>query len=686
MFRRLRSATLDDLLVSLLIVVIGGLGLLTLLYWLTGQVAGRLFGGAWPHIGFVEMGAVMVDALRDPADPTSAWPQPAQELLPGPVAFYTIMFGLFVLPVVALILLVAVGMRGRPRFGRLSGPVPPGPVGTAPRARRRARGPGWASGRDLRRLQVRLGGEPGRLTLGKVNGRLVAAEPGQSVIVLGPPGSGKTTGLVAPALLEWDGPVVVATSSPELVLDTARRRGQLGGVWAFDPGGVCSLPRAAWSPLDAAGTWEEAVRTAGSLVTASAPAPAGAEPVRGAETASLLAPLLYAASRSFLGLGELARWVQRQDRDEVSAVLAAGEPAAADAFAAAWRLPETARDDLYAAAQQVLAPWADPRVRRALGPSGGDEASANGNGNGAAAPEGTRERASGARRLAAPNGNGDADGGHADDGHAGGGHSDGGWERFNPALLLDGGVNTLYLLAPAHDLQRLRPLLVTLLQEVVSTAYERGVDGRARRAGQQLLVVLDDAAEVAALRSLDVHASTAGGQGVQLVSVFRNVAQVRARYGERADNVITSHRARIVLSGTTDPATLDYLANLLGDERFRPPAPAGEDGGDGRRGRRARPPAPPPSRSAVRVSPADALRQPRPSAGLLIYGYLPPAELELRPWFRDRRLRALAGAPRLLAGRSKSRVLTPMAGRRPPRARDVFPNLGAPTRRGRQRP
>jgi hypothetical protein len=232
-----------------------------------------------------------------------------------------------------------------------------------------------------------------------------------------------------------------------------------------------------WSPLDGAATWEESLRTAGSLVTAATPAaPEGGG--QGPDTAGLLAPLLFAANRSYLGLGELSRWAQRQDRDEVAAVLAsAGEPAAGDAFEAVWRLPEPARAEVYAAAQQVLAPWTDPRVRRALGTVPGPLDGAG-----------------------SVNGNGTRDGaGHGADATEGGAgaHAD----RFTPTALLDGGVNTLYLLAPPHELQRLRPLLVALLQEVVSAVYERAASGDGRRLDPPLLMVLDDAAEVATLRS-----------------------------------------------------------------------------------------------------------------------------------------------------------------------------------------
>ena len=67
------------------------------------------------------------------------------------------------------------------------------------------------------------------------------------------------------------------------------------------------------------------------------------------------------------------------------------------------------------------------------------------------------------------------------------------------------------------------PLFATLVAQVVEAAYER--------AGRQgapldppLLVVLDEAANVAPLAELDVLASTAAGHGVQLVTVWQDLA------------------------------------------------------------------------------------------------------------------------------------------------------------------
>ena len=43
-----------------------------------------------------------------------------------------------------------------------------------------------------------------------------------------------------------------------------------------------------------------------------------------------------------------------------------------------------------------------------------------------------------------------------------------------------------------------------------------------------------------------------------------------------------------------------------------------------------------------KLAPANVLREMRPGKGILVYGHLPPTQLALRPWFKERRLRQLA--------------------------------------------
>jgi type IV secretory pathway TraG/TraD family ATPase VirD4 len=92
----------------------------------------------------------------------------------------------------------------------------------------------WASRRDLRPLMIGAP-EPGRLVLGVAQGRLVAADAGHSLLVVGPTQSFKTTGLAVPALLEWRGPILAASVKGDLLRDTVAWRESQGRVWIYDP-------------------------------------------------------------------------------------------------------------------------------------------------------------------------------------------------------------------------------------------------------------------------------------------------------------------------------------------------------------------------------------------------------------------------------------------------------------------
>ncbi len=81
--------------------------------------------------------------------------------------------------------------------------------------------------------------------------------------------------------------------------------------------------------------------------------------------------------------------------------------------------------------------------------------------------------------------------------------------------------------------------------------------------------MLDEAANVAPLAELDVLASTAAGHGVQLVTVWQDLAQLQARYGTRAGSVVNNHRVKVFLSGIADPGTLEHASSLIGETELR---------------------------------------------------------------------------------------------------------------------
>src|SRR5262249_51178911 len=153
----------------------------------------------------------------------------------------------------------------------------------------------WARPRDLRALRVRAA-QLGRLTLGCVAGQLVAAEPRQSVIVIGPTQTGKTTGFAVPAILEWQGPGLATSGKSDRLRDTRARRAAIpdASVWVYDPTRSTGLPAAGWTPLAGCETWQGAQRVASWLVQSARGSSAGIEnaPFWYGATEKLLAPLL----------------------------------------------------------------------------------------------------------------------------------------------------------------------------------------------------------------------------------------------------------------------------------------------------------------------------------------------------------------------------------------------------------
>jgi type IV secretion system protein VirD4 len=193
------------------------------------------------------------------------------------------------------------------------------------------------------------------------------------------------------------------------------------------------------------------------------------------------------------------------------------------------------------------------------------------------------------------------------------------------------GANTLYVCAPQHEQARLAPVFGGLIGDLIQQAFERS--GRTNQPLPPTLVVLDEAANTPT-RWLPGVASTCAGIGLLLVTIWQSKSQIDAAYGRLADSVITNHGTKIIFSGVSDPATLDYAARLLGDEEIRRRSTSLDLAGARR--------SVSDSVHSTRLVPAHVLRQVRPGEALLIHGTLPPAHLRARPYYREPHLRSLA--------------------------------------------
>jgi type IV secretion system protein VirD4 len=453
------------------------------------------------------------------------------------------------------------------------------------RTPRRQRGARWASLWQLRHLLV-IRPRPGRIILGRRDrwrdrllGRvLLAVEQCHSVLAFGPPGSYKTHALVIPAALEWQGPLVATSVKPDLLRATLAHRARLGEVWVYDPLSLSGVPGAQWTPLAYCGSYAKAKRVGRMLADAADVQGHRADDANYWQLlgAKLLACVLYAAAGTGRTMAEVARWVDVQDFDEVAqCLMELGDAHALDAWAACTNRPDNTRGSVFGTAETLLDVFGDPAV--------------------AASAEGC---------------------------------------DLDTDALLTGANNTLYLYAPASEQERLRPLFELLISVVIARAEELAAAQPDGMLNPRLFVCLDEAGNCAAISKLPQLATTGRGQGIQLLTVWHDEAQLAYRYGRRAATVLNGHRAKLLLSGQADPASLELASKLVGDEAI---THTSQTTGDGRHSVTA-------SVSYRRLVPPEALRQLKPRRALLVYGHLPPVRIRLRPWFRSPRLRRLANA------------------------------------------
>ncbi len=560
--------------------------------WVAGVAAALLTHGRLLHTHPDELGAITLHLLSHPGDPASAWPPADQRLLPGPVGFY--LSFTFTLATVA-----GAAVGGWRLWNQHSGSL----------TGRDGYGATWASRRDLRDLFVRPHTSlTGRIVLGRTStststGRLrpttIATTLRHSLLLFGPTLSGKTTSFVIPTILRWRGPVVATSSKVDMLLATLEPRRRRGQVHILDPFGASGLPSIRWSPLVGSTTWADALDMAYWLTQAASLS----HNLQNAEfwetlAKNLLGPLLYAAANKPGGtMLDVVAWASDYERaDDVFQLFAAMRRQHPDD-----RDPELAHSALAACVQ------ADPRRKDSI--------------------YGTAQVLLDVYRY--PDVAATASGCDIDRDNFLAGYDEGG----NPV------DNTFFVFSPEHRQDQLRPLFEACICWLIRGAEDRyALTGLALH--PPLLVMLDEAANIAPLRKLGTYASSLASQGVQLVAVFQNFGQIKDRYGTAANTIVTNFLVKVLMGATTDRDLLDLLTYLLGKEEIAQPSVTHNLDG---------------SRTTTTnlrqrdLAPIHRLVQQRPGHALALLSHHKPVRLRVRPYTDLPEFHSPAGWPRLTA-------------------------------------
>ena len=494
-----------------------------------------------------------------------------------PLVFWSIAVGLFVLAAAtAVTLLVIWRRRARPE-----------------------RGARWATRRGERVMRVAKSpaGRRFRLVAGRsrLTGRLLAGQDCISAIAIGPNGSGKTTSLIIPNALEWDGPVVMTTTKPQDLEEVIAVRSRVGPVFVFAPAGLppgalkgASYRAAAWSPVTYAIDATSADRMAEWLCEASGLARDDRARAWVLQARKLIKPLLMAAHASGGGTPQFVQWIY-DGQSAVERVSAALSQRADEADGQEWSQ----------ARREFMSTWSihDEGIGSVLFTAYGiADAYSRGDGADTGCPFDV------ARFVASD------DGRHA----------------------------TLLVVAPESDGDRFAPVLTALLAAVVHAAEQRA----ATLGGplpSRLLLALDEAANVMRFPRLPALLTTARGNGIQLLLAYHDLGQLEHASGSRqvARTILSNAKLRILLPGVGDLETLQYFSQLLG--RSRVESSSVTRAADGARSTST-------SESQRDLAPLHLLRELEVGQAVVAYQNLAPMRVRLRRSFADRDLRRLVAA------------------------------------------
>ncbi len=354
-------------------------------------------------------------------------------------------------------------------------------------------------------------------------GDLVSARPRGGMLVIGPPGSGKSSAVIIPSVLLAPGACVSTSIKGDVMDATTGVRGLKGRPWHFDPGGeghpAPGVTACRWSPLSAVHSWDDARRIASRM----------AEPARRGEDGKAgdkhfvdrardwVEVLLYAAHLAGRPVSRVAEW----------AVAAGTEDAQTEVLTCLIAAEDTGDEGAGIAKRQLEGLIATPDRER---------------GSIISTMSGLLRIYSSiaARRI------GDA-------------------PNFDPAEFVRSS-DTLYITASPERQQEYAPLIASMIEEIRYAVYARH---RAHEQGREpwrphVTFVLDEANNTAPV-PLPAIISEAGGQSLHVIVGIQDLSRARARWGKEADGFLTLFPTKLVLPGVIEPYTLDALSNATGE-------------------------------------------------------------------------------------------------------------------------
>jgi len=380
-----------------------------------------------------------------------------------------------------------------------------------------------ASVRQLRRRAATLRpslGERSQPTdvgylLGTARGRRLWATVEDSILLLGPPRSGKGLHIVINAILDAPGAVVTTSTRPDNLAVTLRARERVGPVAVFDPQRLApGVPAGLkWSPVRGCEDPLAAMIRATGFAAATGFGDVESGGFWEGKTRAAIQAMLHAAALDGRDARAVYQWALSPNAAaEAVRILATNTNAAegwADSLDSMIQADPRTRDSIWQGVGLAFQSLADPRVLAAVTPRDG--------------------------------------------------------EGFDPEqFLADRG--TLYLLATGAGAGASAALTAAFIEDLVEVARTLAARSPGARLDPPLLLALDEIGNLSPLPSLPTLMAEGGGTGITCLPVLQSLAQARQAWSENAANAIwDASIVKIVLGGASNSRDLQDLATLIGD-------------------------------------------------------------------------------------------------------------------------
>ncbi|GAC1383912.1 MAG: hypothetical protein NVSMB48_18020 [Marmoricola sp.] len=411
--------------------------------------------------------------------------------------------------------------------------------------------------------------------LGRARGRGVWASVEDSILLLGPPRSGKGLHVVINAILDAPGAVVTTATRPDNIAATITARKDRGPVAVFDPQRLADgLPAGLrWSPVRGCQDPLTAMIRATGLASATGLSTGGVESggFWEGKTRTALQALLHAAALDQRSPRELFGWtLSPSAAADAVAVLSSHPDAApgwADSLESMIHADPRTRDSIWMGVSLALSCLADPRVLDAVTPAPGED--------------------------------------------------------FDPAEFLTSN-GTLYLLATGAGAGASWSLVAAFIEDLVETARHLAAGSPGARLDPPLLLALDEIGNLSPLPSLPTLMAEGGGTGITTMPVLQSFSQARDKWGDHAAGAIwDASIVKVILGGTAAARDLQDLSALIGERDEHTDTISVGDYGSRSLQRSTR---------RVPVMPPETIRTLPFGTGLVLLRSAPPLVTDLRAW------------------------------------------------------